>query len=186
MQFVFGFLLIVLSASSVFSATVQFQTTSFGTVNGQSLFRNSYTLTDTALQTNQALDIDFDPALYGTLSNGQGPGNFSILLLQPNNPPGATGLFSALALSTTQPPISLSVSFIFLGVGQPLSQRFAINQYSATGTLLSTITSGVTTPAGTTTVPEPGGYVLGGLGLLAISGWRGMRRLPVRKAERNY
>src|SRR6478672_4816592 len=111
MHFIFRFLLIVFSASSLFSATVQFQTTFLGTVNGQSQFRDNYTLLDTALQTNQALDIDFDPALYGTLSNGQGPANFSILLLQPNNPPGAAGLFSALALSTTQPPISFSVSF---------------------------------------------------------------------------
>src|SRR3954453_12744053 len=121
MQFIFGFLLIVLSASSVFSATVQFQTTSLGTVNGQSLFRNTYTLVDTALQTNQALDIDFDSALYGTLSNAQGPANFDILLLQPNNPPGAAGLFSGLALSNTQPPITFGVSFIFLGAGQPSS-----------------------------------------------------------------
>ena len=186
MQFIFRFLLIVVAASSAFSATVQFQTTSLGTVNGQSVFRNMYTLTDTGLQTNQAVDIEFDPALYGTLSNAQGSANLDILLLQPNNPPGAPGLASALALSNTQPPISFSVSFIFLGAGQPSSQRFAINQYSSTGTLISTITSGVTTPAGVTAIPEPGGFVLGGLGLLAISGWRGMRRRPVRKADRNY
>jgi len=186
MQFIFRFLLIVLAASSAFSATVQFQTTSLGTVNGQSLFRNNYTLIDTALQTNQALDITFDTALYGTLSNPQGPSNSSIVLLQPNNPPGAAGLFSGLALSNTQPPIAFGVSFIFLGAGQPGSQSFAINQYSPAGALISTITSGVTTPAGTTTVPEPGGFVLAGLGLFAISGWRRMRRQPVRKANRNY
>ena len=60
MQFIFRFLLMVLSATSAFSATVQFQITSLGTVNGQSLFRNTNTHVDTALQTNQALDIDFD------------------------------------------------------------------------------------------------------------------------------
>jgi len=185
MHFIFRFLLIALSASSLYSATVQFQTTSLGTVNGQSLFRNNYTLLDTALQTNQALDIDFDPALYGTLSNPQGPANFDILLLQPNNPPGAAGLFSALALSTTQPPISFSVSFIFLGAGLPSGQQFAINQYNSQGALVSTITSGVTTPPGTSGVPEPGGFVLGGLGLVAVSGWRVMRRPPVRQADAN-
>jgi len=185
MHFIFRFLLIVLSATSLFSATVQFQTTFLGTVNGQSQYRNNYTLLDSALQTNQALDIDFDPALYGTLSNGQGPANFSILLLQPNNPPGTAGLFSALALSSTQPPISFSVSFIFLGGGLPSGQHFALNQYNAQGVLVSTLTSGTTTPAGTTTVPEPGGFLLSGLGVLLISGWRGIRRLPARKANGN-
>jgi len=181
MHFIFRFLLIAISASSAFSTTVQFQTTFLGTVNGQSQFRNMYTLTDTALQMNQAVDIEFDQTLYGTLSNPQGPANLSLLPLQPNNPPGTAGLLSALALSNTQPPISFSVSFIFLGAGQPSSQRFAINQYSSTGALVSTITSGVTTPAGVTGIPEPGGFVLAGLGLLAISGWRGVRRTPVRR-----
>jgi len=185
MHFIFRFLLIVLSASSLYSATVQFQTTFLGTVNGQSQFRNNYTLLDAALQTNQALDITFDPVLYGTFSNPQGPANFDILLLQPNNPPGAAGLFSALALSTTQPPISFSLTYIFLGTGQPSGQNFAINQYNAQGVLVSTITSGVTTPAGTTTVPEPGGFLLSGLGVLVISGWRVSRRPPVCEPNKN-
>jgi len=185
MHVIFQFLLIAFSASSLFSATVQFQTTFLGTVNGQSQFRNIYTLTDTALQANQAVDIDFDPALFGALSNPQGP-NLSILALQPNNPPGTAGLLSALAQSSTQPPISFSVSFIFLGTGQPSSQPFAINQYNSQGTtLVSTITSGVTTPEGFRGIPEPGGFALAGLGLLAISGWRRWGRPPVCSGSRN-
>src|SRR5262245_58653549 len=143
MQFMFVFLLVAFSAINLYSATVQFESTLLGTVNGQSQFRNSYLLLDAPLQTNQALEIEFDQAQYGTLSNARGPANFDLLLLQPNNPPGLAGLFSGLALNTTSPPTSFSVDFIFLGLGQPGGQRFFVNQFDSAGGLLSTITSGV-------------------------------------------
>ena len=175
MQFIFVFLLVAFSATNLYSATVQFESTPLGTVNGQSLFRNSYVALDFSLQLNQALEIEFDQAQYGTLSNAQGPANFNLLLLQPNNPPGVAGLFSALALNIAQPPMSFGVNYIFLGTGQPSTQRFFINQFDAAGSLVSTITSGVTTPP-SSVIPEPSGLALGGLGVLGISAWRAMQR----------
>jgi len=175
MQFIFVFLLVAFSATNLYSATVQFESTLLGTVNGQSLFRNRYLALDFSLQMNQALEIEFDQAQYGTLSNPQGPANFNLLLLQPNNPPGLAGLFSALAQSVAQSPMSFSVDYIFLGTGQPSTQRFFINQFDSAGSLLSTITSGVT-PSPTSVIPEPSGLALGGLGVVAISAWRAVQR----------
>jgi len=175
MQFMFVFLLVAFSAINLYSATVQFESTLLGTQNGQSLFRNSYVALDTQLQTNQALEIEFVPGQYGTLSNARGPANLDLLLIQPNNPPGLAGLFSALALTNTSPPVSLSVDYIFLGTGSPSGQRFFVNQFDSAGRLVSTITSGVTTSA-TTVIPEPSGLALGGVGVLVISAWRAVQR----------
>jgi len=176
MQFIFMFLLVAFSAINLYSATVQFESTLLSTQNGQSLFRNSYVALDTQLQSNQALEIEFVPGQYGTLSNARGPANFDLLLIQPNNPPGLAGLFSALAPSITSPPVSFSVDYIFLGTVSPSGQRFFVNEFDSTDAPPKLITSGVTTTA-TTVIPEPSGLALGGVGVLVISAWRaGQRR----------
>lgn len=150
------------------AATIEFQVSTVGTApSGQTLFRYNYFFSNLTLQQNQEIDIRFNPAQFGMLSNGvAGPG-FSLLLLQPNNPPGAFGDFSALAL-VNNPPLSgpFSVDFTFIGSGQPGAQPFLINQLDANAGFVSTLESGTTVPRGQTVIPEPATFALGGAGLL--------------------
>ena len=44
------------------------------------------------------LDISFDPTVFTEISNGVAPPDFDLLLFQVNNPPGAQGDYSALAV----------------------------------------------------------------------------------------
>jgi len=122
-------------------------------------------------QANQELDILFPvttPPSYGTLSNGIAPSGFNVLLLQPNNPPGAPGDYSALAL-VNNPSLAgpFSVDFTFMGtplMPLPGQQNFMIGTFGPNG--FNTITSGVTTPQGSTGVPEPASLSLAALGVL--------------------
>jgi hypothetical protein len=159
---------LVLSAGMIVAnlsaaAIVQFQVADLG----GNLHRYNYSVSGYAFQQNQELAISFDPVLYGTLSNAVGGSGFSLLLLQPNNPPGASGDYSALALANN-PSLAgpFRVDFIFKGSGIPAAQPFSINQYDQSGNFLSTISSGVTTPLASTGIPEPGSLSLGSLALL--------------------
>src|SRR5437764_919742 len=68
-----------LSAGNLAAANVSFDITNLG----QNLYRYNYTVSGIQFQVNQELDIRFDPAKYGTLSNGIAPAGFDLLLLQP-------------------------------------------------------------------------------------------------------
>jgi hypothetical protein len=131
------------------------------------LFRYTYSVSGITLTANQELDIRFNPALFGTLSKGVAGNGFDLLLLQPNNPPGAWGDYRALAL-TNNPSLAgpFSVDFTFLGKGAPGSQAFVINQYTPEGLFISTIDSGMTTPLEQTGTPEPATFALGCVALL--------------------
>src|SRR4051794_12909203 len=83
-----------LCAGSLSAANVSFQITNLG----HNQYQLSYAVSDIQFEVNQELDIRFDPSLYGTLSNGIAPAGFDLLLLQPNNPPGVFGDYSAMAL----------------------------------------------------------------------------------------
>jgi hypothetical protein len=132
-------------------------------LRGGDSLRYTYFVTGVTLLAHQELDFRFDPDLYGSLTNGlAGPG-FDVLLLQPDNPPGAFGDFSVMALvDHPQFPEVLSVDFTFLGSGAPGAQPFFINQYDQSGKFMATIEAGFTVAA----IPEPGSLALGGTGLL--------------------
>ena len=134
---------------------------------GQNSFRLTYSVSDFSFLENQELAVEFDPALYQSLSNGITPAGFDLLLLQPNNPFGAFGIFSALAL-INDPVLSaiFSVDVVLAGAGRPGEQRFEINQLDDNGVLLSTISSGVTVAVDATTTPEPATLPIAGLALL--------------------
>ena len=160
------------------AGTILFQVTDLGPGAPPPLERYTYTydMSGITLLANQELDIVFSAALYTTLSNGVVSSGFDLMLLQPNNPPGAPGHFSALALSNIGVvPGPWSVDFLFNGPGTPGSQPFFINQYDASGRFITTLESGTT--QNSAQVPEPGTFML--LGLVVIGcgvGWAVRRR----------
>lgn len=139
-----------LLATHLSAAVIQFQVTDLGS----NVHEYQYFVSGLTLQANQAIDLRFDPALYGSLSNGVADAAFNLILIQPNNPPGAAGDYRAITPKANPSLVGpFKVDFTFTGAGTPGSQPFLINQYSAAGLFVSTIDSGVTTPL--TGVPEP-------------------------------
>jgi hypothetical protein len=155
------------------AGTIQFQETNLG----GNVFTYSYFISGFTFQQNEELDVRFDPALYGVLSNPTAGPDFSAMVFQPNNPPGTFGDYSALALvnnpSFTGP---FKVTVTYLGSGQPGSQPFYLNLYDTNLDFIGTLASGTTTPGGPTTIPEPGSLALAGLGILSGGAWWAVRR----------
>src|SRR5687768_7485487 len=124
-------LVLCVLTSNLLSAGITFEVTDLGVSgSGDPLFRYTYVLDGLTLLKNTEVDIRFDPALYGELSNPVAPPDFDVLILQPNNPPGVPGDYKPLALIDNPSQSGLfSVDFTFLGPGRPGSQPFFINQY---------------------------------------------------------
>src|ERR1700738_2666808 len=80
-------LMVGLTAGGLHAGSIQFDVTP----TGGNIFRYDYLVTGFVFQRNEQLDIRFDPARYGVLSNGVAPSGFSVTLLNPNNPPGNPG-----------------------------------------------------------------------------------------------
>jgi hypothetical protein len=144
-------------AINLLSGTIEFDVSIVGTTgSGETLYRYVYSLDQLTLQKDMEVDIRFDSALYGVLSNPVAPGDFDVLILQPDNPPGVPGDYSALAL-VDNPTVSglFSVDFTFTGLGAPGSQPFFINLIDPLSGAITPIDSGFTTSPGAV-VPEPG------------------------------
>ena len=114
---------------------LQYETSNVGsTPTGDPIFRFTYFLSGGSLNAGDELEIDFDPALYGELSNASAGAGFDVALFQTNNPPGSTGIYSALAIVNNP---SLATPFmtdaVYLGQGTPAPQPVFINQYDASG-----------------------------------------------------
>lgn len=160
-------------AAQLSAATIGFLVSNLG---GNS-FRYTYSITG-MFQANQELDILFDPTLYGTLSNGKplpGP-DFSLMLFQPNNPPGSFGDYSLTAL-VNNPSLAgpFSVDFTYLGPVPPGPGSQPFQLFDANFNLIQ---SGVTMPQGSSGgVPEPGSFSLGAMGLLLGGVWVTRRRI---------
>jgi hypothetical protein len=164
-------------AINLLSATIGFDVSVVGTTGtGETLYRYNYFLDMLNLQQNMEVDIRFDPALYGVLSNPVAPGDFDVLILQPNNPPGTFGDYSVLAL-VNNPSLAgpFSVDFTFPGAGFPGSQPFFINLIDPVTGAITPIDSGFTTPVGSA-VPEPGTLGLGCAALLTTILTRALAR----------
>jgi len=166
-------LLTVFAAVGLSAATIDFQITPLG----GNAFQYNYNLHGITFQANEELDIRFDPTLYGILSNGVAPSGFAVNLLQPNNPPGVFGDYSALAQvnnPSTAGPFSVQVTFI--GQGQPGGQPFFLNQFNSDGVFISSVDAGLTTNA----LPEPMSLTLSASGLLLGALWAVRRRSVLR------
>jgi PEP-CTERM motif len=168
-----------LVCESLSAATIQYQVQVLDAAENE--FRITYSPYGVVFLLNQELDIQFDPGIYLSLSSGMGPVGFNVLLLQPNNPPGTSGDFSALAL-VDSPALSsaFSVDVTMTGSGWPGVQRFAINQLDGQGLIVSSIVSGDTTIAGA--VPEPATFLLAAVALLVVSVLFAVRRRFTRSA----
>jgi hypothetical protein len=109
------------------------------------------------------------------LFNGVADSDFRLLLLQPNNPPGAVGDYTALAL-VDNPSLAgpFSVDVRWLGSGVPGGLPYLLHQFDASGQNLGMIGSGSLVVE----TPEPASWLLGGIGLV-IGGFlrKGRRRL---------
>lgn len=186
MHFSFGLIFLLLSLGSSFAGTIAVQVTPAGTHgSGDALFRYIYSISGFTLQENQELNIRFDPARTGALSNAMAPVDFDVLLLQPNNPIGSAGDFSILALVDNPQwtgPFSVDVSRIGSGFAP---QAFFLNQFVEQGGVLmleSTLQSGfVSLTAAPGAVPEPGSLVLGAAGLVFLA-----IRLSARNPSRGF
>lgn len=170
---------ITLLATTLGAATVKMEVTNLGAsatgiTGGQTGNRYTYYLTDITLLSGQELNIRFDPALFGSLSNATASPGFSVMLFQPNQPPGAFGDLSALStMNQTSSTASFSLEFLYLGQGLPGPQPYFINQFNVNGGF-TTLESGLTSPA--SPVPEPGTLALCGAVLFVCGTWRAVRR----------
>jgi hypothetical protein len=150
--FLFG-----LTALPLNAGIIQYQVTGLG----GSSFRYDYQFSDFTLQAFQEVEISFDPALYSNLRNPAAGSDFGLVLAQPLNPPGTAGFYSILA-QVNNPSLAgpFRVEFDYLGGGQPGTQPYALNQFTAGGLFDHTIETGATG------VPEPANIALTVTGLL--------------------
>ena len=163
-----------LLAPIVQAGTVQFEVTNLGAGS----YQYTYLLSGFTFQANEDLDVQFDPGIYATLSNPTAgdPTLFTAMAFQPDSMTDASGDYIALALVDT-PSLAgpFEVDFTLVGGGQPGPQPYSLNLFDDNGFLLSTVTTGETSLA-STTAPEPGGLMLGGVGLLLLAGAAFARR----------
>jgi hypothetical protein len=161
------------------NAIIQYQVTDLG----GTLHRYNYTLSGFDLLANDEIVIEFDPALYGALSNGQAPAGFDLMLFQPNHPVGAWGEYSALAMANS--PLTtgtFSVDFVYSGSGPPGAQQFLV--YDDNPGSNAILISGDSGPL--VSSPEPSSLWLCGIGAimtgLGLSSRRRTRRKVIKAA----
>jgi len=157
-------------ATSGNAGTIQF----VATPSGPNAYFYSFSISGFDLLTNEAIDIRFDPSIFLSLSNGFAPNTFHLAVLQPNNPPGAFGDYSALAL-VDHPSVAgpFTVNAVLQpGAAIPARQPFEIDQFNGSGQLLSVITMGIASEA-----PEPSSAgLLAAAGILLVASSRILRR----------
>ena len=113
------------------------------------------------------VDIEFNTNHYAVPSNGRTGPDFSLLLLQPNHPPGFAGDYSAEA-TIDHPSFAgtFRVDFTWIGPGSPLdpgadlTQTFHVETYTniqgdpSFGNLISS-TTGAPPPFAASAAPQP-------------------------------
>ncbi len=143
-------------SSAYAGAIIQYDISNSSTnAGGQTVYQLTYTVSNVSFSANQELAFQFDPAIYSSLSNGSVPSGFNWIILQPNQPLGASGVFSAVAVVPIQSLTGkFSVTAVMNGSAQPGAQQFSINQLNG-DVIGATLDSGSTIAGGTSAVPEP-------------------------------
>lgn len=170
------FVAALLTAGNLHAGSIQYEVSGVGTSpTGDPIYRFTYLISGVNFLTDQELEIRFDPALYGALSNATAGAGFDVLLFQPNNPLGTDGIYSALAL-IDNPSLAtpFGVDAIYLGLGTPPSQEFFINQFDSSGNLVRQEEQGTTVLVGE--IPEPSTFASVGMLLGLIGCWWTVRR----------
>jgi hypothetical protein len=153
--------IVLMLAANMSAGTIQYQV---GTI-GIDSYHYNFILGGMRIDANQQLEIRFDPNIYLGLGNGTAGSDFNLTLLQPNNPKGTFGDYTATAFvnnASLAGPFGVDVQIASGSI--PGSQAFVINQLDAGGKFVSTIQSGSTTPA-ENAVPEPASGFLAGAAL---------------------
>lgn len=162
-----GVFLLLMSSCAALASTITFTVTDLGPSPPGQLVRIDYTITGLSLQTDQELDIRFEPTVFASLSNVvAGPG-IDAVIFQPNNPPGAFGDLSLLAAVNNPSLAGISVRAVRTGP-VPVTQPFTVNQFTAEGGFVRTLESGLATlkaPGDGIVVPEPSSLLLVALGV---------------------
>jgi len=147
--------------------------------------RITFVTTGLAFRANYAVDFQFDPAQVRELSNAVVPLGFDALLLQPDNPPGASGDLSVMALRDVASDVPLTfrvdvrMSSAQLAADQGLTFRFALFELDEQGRIEATLASGV---ANNAFVPEPATLPLAGAALLLVTAYRAIRKRGGRES----
>jgi hypothetical protein len=178
----------IVSASLHASPLIQYQVSTVGTTGtGQTLFRYNYLISGFTLFQNEEIDIRFDPAVFGQLSNGLASPGFDLLLFQPNQPPGAFGDFSALAGANASLAGTFRVDFtlapnVTLTPNDPrLVQTFFLFDDNPGPSQHPELPfQGLTSAAPVNSVPEPWSFSLCGAALMV----GGVRRALLRLARK--
>ena len=141
----------------------------FAAAIGPNSFHYRFTLNGFDFLQNQALDIEFNPSVYFSLSNPLAPATFSTTVLQPGNPPGAPGdyLLEAMISNPALPPGSVGIDVTLFGHKKPGPLKFLVDQFDDQGHFVGVISSGMT--ADPAAIPEPVSVSLTGLVML-VSG----------------
>jgi hypothetical protein len=142
---------------------------------GANAYRYSYSLSSFDFRLGQELEIRFTVDLYGSLSNGVAGTDFDLLVMQPNSPPGSSGIYSALALAdhaSLEGPFQVDV--VYLGTGRPGAQWYWVNEFDDNGEI-TVVEAGRTVLVGTI-VPEPEAWLLAVTGALLCMLYAAVRR----------
>jgi hypothetical protein len=163
------------SLNLISGASIRLEITDLGTTGtGEQVRRLTYLLDDVTLLENYELDFRFDPDFFLGLQNWQAPSGFDVLVYQPNDPLGAFGDFTLLALVDNPPLTPISIDAILVGNSVPSTQPFKISEFDSQGRLLRIVETGTAT---NTSVPEPSTLGVGAVTLACILGMRRRRVL---------
>lgn len=163
--------LVALMPAGALAAAVT--TTASPAAPGSNLWTIEYVVTASAGDaTIEQFTIYFERTLYADLAVAASPATWDSLVVQGDPALPADGFFDSLALGAGvvagASQGGFAVSFLFLGLGAPGSQRFEVVDRVSFDVLEagSTVIS---------TVPEPGSWLLAGAGLLLLQSRRALR-----------
>jgi hypothetical protein len=166
--------LVALVGANASATTILYTTEVVGTTGGgEVLYRVTYDLTDVQFLLNQELDLRFSPSVFNSILNPVAPvGLFDVLLLQPNNPPGAFGDYSLMAL-VDNPSVAgpFSVEFTLVnGQSFPETQPFFFNQLDSNGAVIALLESGsaLGVPTSDDPIPEPRTIMMAFTGIIGV------------------
>jgi hypothetical protein len=149
--------------------------------SGSIVYQYTYTVSGLTLQSTQELDIYFDPAIYGSVSNPVAGSEFQTVLIQPNNPPGSSGDLGLVPVAdNTVVTGPFSVDFTLIDSAVPGPQPYTVTQF-LNGVSIGVIASGTTSPVSSVVTPEPAAVFLAAIGLLLGACWVFARASAVRR-----